>query len=196
MANEFMFITTKFTLEGRAGFLLYWIHCTANLPVISLAWKELRVSNWLSSPLDLTLFIQSVYTLKEAKIPLGLAWLLTGWLLLSVPDMHSWLCTWHAFLIGHLEWLAHVCTAQRLELGQCWFLFNFSLNLINIWFYHSVCIYVCTLVYLCPLICLSLSLSLRDGLELVGKHRAVRPLPVQGKSQWPLGLFFLKPRYR
>lgn len=28
---------------------------------------------WLSSPLDLTLFIQSVYTPEEAKIPLRLA---------------------------------------------------------------------------------------------------------------------------
>lgn len=53
--------------------LLVLLHCTANLPVVFLAWRELRMGYWLSSPLDLTLFIQSVHTLKEAKIPLGLA---------------------------------------------------------------------------------------------------------------------------
>lgn len=39
-----------------------------------------RVKIRLSSPLDLTLFTQSVYTVQGSEIPLELARSLTGWL--------------------------------------------------------------------------------------------------------------------
>lgn len=66
MSSCLSLLTSLLGEVRRAVALLNPLRCS-RFYSFSLVQKELRLGSWLSSSLDLTLFIQSVYTLQEVK---------------------------------------------------------------------------------------------------------------------------------